>query len=402
MNNRDRIEEALKRGSWIKFPYYFIRYFLTANGRIFLACTALSAPLSFVALNTTAHIFFTNILSLVIVAFIIGMVYIPKVSIKRDLNNLIEAKSLIKYQVFIKNISKRNLYNLKAYDMFWSTFINYQDTGLIEKLEPNQEKIYNCEFIAEKRGIYNSKLLYVNTNYPFGLFNFVKKVELPLKLIVFPNYERLETFDLNIQRKFQLGGISLTSNIGDSTEFMGTREYVYGDNPRFIHPNSWARTGKPIIKEFQEEYFIRLALLIDTFCPQSEYFEKSISFSASIADFLSRSDYIIDIFATGDSFYHFQSGRALAHFENILELLSCIDVTKTKNRDNLFNRTILDLEKHLQNISTVILIFNDWDSNRENLIRYILSYGIGVKAFIFSEKKADISNEFKDIVSQSE
>lgn len=402
MNNLERVEESLKRGSWIKYPYYFLLYFLTSNGRIFLACTALSAPLSFVALNTTAYNFFTSLLSLVLVSFIMGILYIPNVTAKRNLNNLIEAKSLVKYDVIIKNNSKKTLYQLKAYDMFWSVFINYKNNNFIEILEPNSEKIYTCEFIVEKRGIYNSSLLYISSNFPFGLFNFVKKIKDPLKIIVFPNYERLDSFDLQVSRIFQPGGISLTSNIGDSTEFIGTREYVYGDNPKFIHPNSWARIGKPVIKEFQEEYFIRLGLLIDTFCEPSEHFEKSISFAASVSDFLSRSDYIIDIFATGDSFYHFQSGRALAHFENILELLACIDISKIKPDENLFNKTLSNLEKHLYNISTIILIFNDWDKNRENLIRYILNYGIGIKVFIFSSKKVDISDEFKDIVSNYE
>lgn len=337
MNNLERVEESLKRGSWIKYPYYFLLYFLTSNGRIFLACTALSAPLSFVALNTTAYNFFTSLLSLVLVSFIMGILYIPNVTAKRNLNNLIEAKSLVKYDVIIKNNSKKTLYQLKAYDMFWSVFINYKNNNFMEILEPNSEKIYTCEFIVEKRGIYNSSLLYISSNFPFGLFNFVKKIKDPLKIIVFPNYERLDSFDLQVIRIFQPGGISLTSNIGDSTEFIGTREYVYGDNPKFIHQNSWARIGKPVIKEFQEEYFIRLGLLIDTFCEPSEHFEKSISFAASVSDFLSRSDYIIDIFATGDSFYHFQSGRALAHFENILELLACIDISKIKPDENLFN-----------------------------------------------------------------
>lgn len=401
MDRLYKVEEALKRGSWIKYPYYFIFYFLTLNGRILIACTMLSAPLSFVALNTTAYMFFTSSLSILIICFILSILYIPRVSVKRSLNRLIEAKTAVNYEVFIKNTSKRKFYNLKAYDTFWSVFISYSDNELIEVLKPDHEKIYNAEFKAYRRGIYKSDLLYVSTNFPFGLFNFVKKIKDPLKITVFPNYKRLENFDLQLPRKFQLGGVSLSSNIGDSTEFISTREYTYGDNPKFIHPASWARSGKPVIKEFQEEYFIRLALIIDTFCNESEEFENSISFTASIADFMSRSDYIIDIFATGNSFHHFQSGRALAHFENILELLACITPTKINNKDNIFSQTISNFDKYLYNISIVILIFNDWDKNREDLIRYILNYGIGVKAFIFSEKNFDISEEFKDIVTHN-
>lgn len=399
MNNIERFEEALKKGSWIKYPYYFVRFFLSINGRIFLACTALSAPISFVALNTTAYMFFTSILSIMIISFILNFLYKPKVTVRRELSGLIEAKSVVSYDIFIKNVSKRSFYQIKAFDMFWSVFINHQETNNIEKLEPLEEKIFTQKFIAQKRGIYTSNFLHINSSYPFGLFNFSKKIKMPAKITVFPNYKRLENFELNVNKKFQPGGISLTSNIGESTEFIGTREYVYGDNPKFIHPNSWARIGKPVIKEFQEEYFIRLALLIDTFCDPSEIFEKSISFAASVSDFLSRSDYIIDIFATGNSFYHFQSGRALAHFENILELLAAIDPIKIKKKD-LFTQTTLNLEDHLNNLSTVILILNDWDSERENLVRFILNYGIDAKAFVFTNNpKININDEFKEYVT---
>ena len=64
--------------------------------------------------------------------------------------------------------------------------------------------------------------------------------------------------------RHQPGGIALTSNIGESPEYIGNREYVPGEPVRRIDFRSWARLGKPVVREFQEEYYCRIALVLDT------------------------------------------------------------------------------------------------------------------------------------------
>jgi uncharacterized protein (DUF58 family) len=60
----------------------------------------------------------------------------------------------------------------------------------------------------------------------------------------------------------------MASNIGQSEEFVSLREYRRGDPPRHIHWRSWAKAGKPIVKEFEDEFFVRHALVLDTFTPR--------------------------------------------------------------------------------------------------------------------------------------
>ncbi len=398
----ERLDEALKRKSWIRFPHYLYTYFLTVNGKIFLGTITFSAPISFVALNTTVYMFLTSGISLLIISFILGFISKPKVSIKSNIPQLVEAKSVIDIDVFIKNKKKKSIYQIKAFHGFQTSFIEYLDSEDIFIIKGLEKRIYTEKIIFNRRGVYFSDHLFVSSSFPFNLFNFANILKEKSKITVFPHYERFETFDLEINHQFQSGVISFISNIGESTEFIGTREYVYGDNPRFIHSQSWARTGKPVIKEFQEEFFVRFALIIDTFCLKSESFENSLSFAASISDYLSRSNYVIDIFSAGHDFYHFQSGRALENFENILELLACINSSKLKKdkvSDN-FKQITSNLENHINNISGLIFIFNDWDKEREKMINLFLTYGVGIKAYVFSDKKnIKIPDELKKIVS---
>ena len=69
------------------------------------------------------------------------------------------------------------------------------------------------------------------------------------------------------QRKYQPGGVALASSIGESDEFVALRDYRAGDPMRRIHWRSWARVGRPVVREYQDEFFVRHALVLDTFAP---------------------------------------------------------------------------------------------------------------------------------------
>jgi uncharacterized protein (DUF58 family) len=74
-------------------------------------------------------------------------------------------------------------------------------------------------------------------------------------LIVYPRFYGIEDFPVPVGRRYQPGGIPLSSSTGDAIEFVGTRDYREGDPIRTIHWRSWARRGEPVVKEYQEEYF---------------------------------------------------------------------------------------------------------------------------------------------------
>ncbi len=50
--------------------------------------------------------------------------------------------------------------------------------------------------------------------------------------------------------------------------------------------------------------------------------------SAAVADYLARSEYLVEFFAAGPTVYRFEAGRSLAYFEDILDVLSCVDACR--------------------------------------------------------------------------
>jgi uncharacterized protein (DUF58 family) len=206
-------------------------------------------------------------------------------------------------------------------------------------------------------------------------------------LLVYPRFFALDRFPIPLGRRYQPGGIPLTSSTGDAIEFVGTREYREGDAVKNIHWRSWARRGQPVVKEYQEEYFCRIALVLDTFVPRrprpahEAAFEAAISVVASIADFFSRSEYVVDILAAGPDLYEVSAGRSLAYLDNILDVLACLEPC----REPPFATVGPPLFDKLAQITSVVAVLQDWDEARERFLREVKALGTPVRALIVHE-----------------
>jgi uncharacterized protein (DUF58 family) len=203
-------------------------------------------------------------------------------------------------------------------------------------------------------------------------------------LLVYPRFYTLTAFAVPGGRRYQPGGIPLSSSTGDAIEFVGTREYRAGDAVRSIHWRSWARRGEPVVKEYQEEYFARIALVLDTFAParpteaEERSFEAAISVLASIADHYSRSDYVVDILAAGPEVYEVSTGRSLAYLDNILDALAGIEPCRVSS----FSAIGPALFDKLSRITTVIAVLQDWDEPREQFLREVKALGTAVSVIV--------------------
>ena len=120
---------------------------------------------------------------------------------------------------------------------------------------------------------------------PLGLVRALRRQPAPDTLLVLPRRYPLPAVALPGARRYQPGGIALASSVGDSEEFVSLRDYRPGDPLKRIHWRSWARTGKPVVREYQDEFFVRHALVLDTFArtDQGERLEAAVSVAASLA-----------------------------------------------------------------------------------------------------------------------
>jgi hypothetical protein len=99
---------------------------------------------------------------------------------------------------------------------------------------------------------------------------------------------------------------------------------------------------------------------------------------ASIADFFSRSEYVVDILAAGPDLYEVSAGRSLAYLENIIDVLSCLEPC----REPPFASIGPPLFEKLAQITTVVAVLQDWDAPRRDFLRGLRAQGAAVRAVV--------------------
>ncbi len=309
--------------------------------------------------------------------------------VERKLPSRVQAGKEFITRISVKNNSFLPVYAISA-EQIWKPphFDQTSTSNLLLNIKRREigEVSFKCRI--NQRGAFEVPASIVFSSFPFFLMRKGKYLRDKEIVLAYPKYTPLDGFELPVHRKYQPGGISLASSIGDSTEYMNNRDYNPGDPMKKLDWKAYARLQKLVIKEYQEEYFVRIALVLDTYIPkrvkkkQIDDFENSVSLVAAIADYLSRKEYLIDIFVMGSEIYKLASGRNIAFLQNILDLLACVDFESTEYIQNLYD----ELTPKLKQISSIILVLQDFDENRKKLIDLLRSLGVSLKIIIVKDK----------------
>src|SRR6185503_17982135 len=191
-----------------------------------------------------------------------------------------------------------------------------------------------------------------------GWYRGFLRLSLPQTVLILPKRYVLSDIDLPGTRQYQQGGVTLAAAIGESEEFVALRDYRPGDPLRHIHWRSWARAGRPVVKELHDEFFVRHALVLDTFLPAGAdaRFEEAVSVAASFVCGTDAQEALLDLMFVGPEAYSFTAGRGVGHVDRMLEVLAAVRPCT----DRLF-RTLADLvvSRHA-GLSGVICVLVSW------------------------------------------
>lgn len=302
---------------------------------------------------------------------------------------------------------KRNTFDRKFGYYRWMWLIYRKQCATFKTVDlpplpPNSTTEVAMEIEPLYRGVVRLSGLTIARSDPFGIFNACKTISLPQTLWILPHRYQLPPIRLPGSRRYQSGGVSLASSVGDSEEFMSLRDYRPGDPLRKIHWKSWAKVGKPIVKEEQDEFFVRHALILDTFgkYQYSESLEAAVSVAASFACEFQTQDALLDLMFVGTEAYCFTSGRGVGHTDRMLEILAAVIPCRDKSFDYLTPVVI----SRTSMLSGCICILLSWDAERRKLVDYLRGLRIPtlVLVIVDSETKRDdldlgaIANEPED------
>jgi hypothetical protein len=112
------------------------------------------------------------------------------------------------------------------------------------------------------------------------------------------------------------------------------------------------------VREYQEEYFSRIGVVVDASSPDARRHEAILSLAAGVVAFLSRGEALIDLLVVGDRVHDLTIGRHLGFLEQALDLLACVE----QDRKPVPPARLMErLSPHLARLSCVVVIAPTWD-----------------------------------------
>lgn len=134
---------------------------------------------------------------------------------------------------------------------------------VIAPLQAGEQRLVERRVLALRRGEYALSRIVLRGGDPAGLFCRERRVELPTSLLVYPGTEPVPDLMLHQSEALSAVAGSPVSAAGMSQDFYGVREYHPGDGLRYIHWRSTARSGRLMVREFERNAVVSVAVLVD-------------------------------------------------------------------------------------------------------------------------------------------
>jgi uncharacterized protein (DUF58 family) len=237
---------------------------------------------------------------------------------------------------------------------------------LLPPIPPGGEINLRLELLPLRRGHLNFSSATLYRPDPLGLCFAEHRIPARDHVISLPRRYPVPSVNLYSKRCYQHGGVNFAMAVGDAQEFISVRDYRPGDPQRHIHWRSFAKTGHPIVKQYQDEYFNRHALIVDTFLEDQplELFEAVISLAASFSSIDRPDDSLLDVVFVGDRVWQLTAGRGLADTARIL----CFLAEASPIEEDGFERLRSFLRGHMSQLASIVIVFGHWDESRRELI----------------------------------
>ena len=362
--------------------------------------------------NNVMYQAFTLLLAFVLVSAVFGWRFRPRLEATRRLPRFGTAGSPIRYQVVVRNLagvpqtgltlletladSRPSFKEWRAAQMdverqtrpfrvSQQRRVNPFKTAIVKDaaiptVGPYQEAEVSLELTPLRRGGLRFTGLVFARPDPLGLFRALAKLPLPQSTLILPKRYAVPPVALPGTMKYQEGGVAMASNVGQSEDFVSLRDYRHGDPLRHIHWRTWARAGKPVVKEFEDEFFVRHALVLDTFGDylHMDVFEEAVSVAASFACTITTQESLLDLLFVGPQSYCFTAGRGLAHADQMLEILAAVQACRDRPFATL-EHLVLD---HIGTVSGCICVLVNWNDERQRFIGKLLKLGVPVLVLV--------------------
>lgn len=375
----------------------------------------------------TGFFLMSVLLSWVMISFVLVLLRRGKCNVRRELPRFATAGSEVIYQVKVENTGRSTLSSALLIDE--DTDVRPTKSEFLNSREPDEELrnsfdrtfgFYRWLWICErkkqremkhhllgsiqsgdattltmkcvplKRGKIPFSYMKLVLPDPLGLFQRRRLVDQTDDcLIVLPKRYRLPDFDLSGISRNQMGGEVASQSAGQVGEFIGLRDYKPGDPLKLIHWRSYAKTGKPIVKEYEDVFFPRCGLVLDTCCPlqDADKFEEAVSVAASFASSVDTKESLLDLIFLNQGAKVQTVGKGVAKVEQMLETLASVTVDLEPDWNNLTQKVLI----HAELLSTCIVILTSTSAEKVEMVQRWRNAGMELLVLVLCSNDSEIS-----------
>ena len=351
---------------------------MVLRGTIFVALATLIVP-AFGVLSA--------LVSVVLMALLVGFVLRPKIRISGNLPERIIVGQTAQLRYVLKNVARLPAYNLclrfapkgvSKRGALPEAIEQVGDEHLVSRLGPGETTEVTIAIRPRRRGYYQIKQPICQSSFPFNLFSFGTSRDDEQTLIVLPAFSRIQIPLRRLSRHVHASGARLAGRTGLSLEYAGNRPFMPGDSPRNIDARAWARLSVPATKEYYDDFDNYTALVLDTGVPEvlsgsssSEVkeLEAAVSLCASVA-FTINNDCLIDFLLAGPDLHQFPppatSGGwpGKVRLDKIHEILAGVEPSRGYSLEHIAPK----LANRFSEISEVVFILLKWDKTYRRLL----------------------------------
>jgi uncharacterized protein (DUF58 family) len=310
------------------------RLSFTREGRLIVV---LSVGVGFAAINTGNNLLYLLLgwlLSFIIASGLLSEMTLKRLVVERRPPPRVFAGEPFLMEVAIKNEKpRRSSFSIEVEDLVGTTPLDKRCYFLKIPAAKSQRTSYRHTFA--RRGLYTLTGYRVATKFPFALFRKSRDVSAPLEVLVYPARVAVS----RPAPRTPTRGETTAHRRGRRGEFFGLREHRVGDDRRDVHWRSSARSGRLMVREYEDEHARRLVIAVDNALPEAAReaacdgaltpalelsvaaVERAISVAASLAASYLELGWTVELCARG---CHIPAGSGRPHEAKIARALALL------------------------------------------------------------------------------
>jgi uncharacterized protein (DUF58 family) len=300
---------------------------VTREGKVYVFVTI---GLGLGAINTGNNLLYLllgMLLSLIIVSGVLSEISLQKLEFQRFIPERLHAGSpcLVAFSV----VNHKRYFSSFSIDIADQVEgVEYERGCFFLKLPPGSKQELTYRLTFPRRGRYQFTAIRVSTKFPFSIFEKSRLISLEEEVIALPAL--YQVVPPQLAPSHQKPGEQSTSRRGEGVDFFMLRDWQAGDEIRWIHWPSTAKSGELTVREFENQQEGETSLLLWNLAPAGEdkpdisTLDDSVSYAASLMVSLSALGQRVR-FATAEQ--RFPELRSPRDFQELLTTLALLDYT---------------------------------------------------------------------------